>query len=336
MKRPHPLFGVLVTSALLAVPGTARAANVETASETPNSASIEEAATRFERGVRFYEEGDFGLALIEFERAHELVADYRVLYNIAQVSLQLGRFAKARLALERYLREGDRELSSERKLLVDKDLAMLRERTAHLLVRVAEPEATITVDEVPRGASPWTEPLLLDAGEHRVVVEKPGFEPYSTRLTLAGAEDRTLEARLSPRSAPKDEPRDVVPGLPRPVATEATPEATPFPWRTTTWIAAGVFAASATTTAILAFSEKSTLETLKNDPASSGALLEEQASKANTLFGVTDGLFVGAAALGALGLYLEWSHAGFDDVRGRPAPRAFRLTPNSVSLETAF
>ena len=56
-------------------------------------ADVEEARRRFDRGVKLYSEGDFTLAVIEFERAYELVANYRVLYNIGHVSIQLRQHA---------------------------------------------------------------------------------------------------------------------------------------------------------------------------------------------------------------------------------------------------
>src|SRR5688500_5007200 len=55
-----------------------------------------EARQRYDRGIRLYAEGEFALAVIEFERAYTLVPDYRVLYNIGQVRIQLAQYARAR------------------------------------------------------------------------------------------------------------------------------------------------------------------------------------------------------------------------------------------------
>src|SRR5688572_14005202 len=45
--------------------------------DEPVDDTVEEARRRFDRGVRLYAEGDYPLALIEFERAYELVSNYR-------------------------------------------------------------------------------------------------------------------------------------------------------------------------------------------------------------------------------------------------------------------
>src|SRR5688572_21286235 len=74
-------------------------APAEPAAPEPSAEAKQEARERFNQGLALFEDGDYGLALIEFERAYAVVPDYRVLYNIAQVNIQLGRYAKARHAL---------------------------------------------------------------------------------------------------------------------------------------------------------------------------------------------------------------------------------------------
>src|SRR5262245_54376929 len=69
----------------------------------PSPEVVTEAKQRFDRGLELYAEGEYPLALIEFTRAYELVPNYRVLYNIGQVCIQLGQYANARRALEEYL-----------------------------------------------------------------------------------------------------------------------------------------------------------------------------------------------------------------------------------------
>src|SRR4051812_29519826 len=72
----------------------------------PNQEAVREAGERYGRGLSLYSEGDYALAVIEFERAYALVSDYRVLYNVGQVRIQLGNYALARVARETKLRDG--------------------------------------------------------------------------------------------------------------------------------------------------------------------------------------------------------------------------------------
>src|SRR5688572_13742481 len=118
---------------LLVVPLSARAQSAaETAptstTKAPDANTKKEAARRFEHAIKLYEDGDYVLALAEFERVYELVPHYRVLYNIGQVSMQLGRYARALRTLREYVSRGGAELPAERRSAVQADLASLEAR----------------------------------------------------------------------------------------------------------------------------------------------------------------------------------------------------------------
>ena len=78
----------------------------------PSAEVLKEAGERYARGLSLYGDGEFLLALVEFERAYQLSNNYKVLYNIGQVRIQLGRYAKAKEALEEYLKIGGSSLSA--------------------------------------------------------------------------------------------------------------------------------------------------------------------------------------------------------------------------------
>ena len=61
----------------------------------------DEARARIRRGLELYDEGDFRLALIELERAYQILPSYKILYNLGQVHFQLGEHARAHAALTR-------------------------------------------------------------------------------------------------------------------------------------------------------------------------------------------------------------------------------------------
>jgi tetratricopeptide (TPR) repeat protein len=100
-------LGSLATATMLILLSPARTSAQE-------DESVAEARTRFELAERHFEDGDYALALSEFERVHELMraaghpnASY-VLYNVAFSNEQLGRDAAAVEAYERFLAESDR------------------------------------------------------------------------------------------------------------------------------------------------------------------------------------------------------------------------------------
>jgi Flp pilus assembly protein TadD len=62
-----------------------------------------EAADRFDRGLRLFNEGDNAGALLEFKRAHELSGERSILINVGLVYAELGRPVDAVDALDRAL-----------------------------------------------------------------------------------------------------------------------------------------------------------------------------------------------------------------------------------------
>src|SRR5262249_55189587 len=95
---------------------------------TPGTAdrASEEASTRFQRGLQLFDEGDYTLALVEFERAYQLAPNYRALYNIALVDIQLARYADVARTLETYLRDGGDAIGAARRAEVIKKLGELK------------------------------------------------------------------------------------------------------------------------------------------------------------------------------------------------------------------
>lgn len=299
----------------------------------PSPEARREASERFQRGLRFYEDGDYSLALIEFERAHQLVPDYRVLYNVGQVAISLGRFARARVALESYLARGGSDLPDERREAVARDLEMLRGRTAHLTVRGGPEGAELLVDDVTQGVIPLAEPLLLDAGEHRVLVRKSRHLTYSQRIVLAGAEELVLEVRLEPEEEDRPvvvvrepeaavvAPRDVAPSGIDPVLVG--------------WVSAGVLAGAAVTTGVLGLAAARDLDELKQG-ADNGAAMEEAKRRGDRWILATDILAASAAVAAGVSLYFTLTRESPAKEVARPGLRREVQLRASGSTLTLF
>jgi len=187
-------------------PGTASAAATPAPEQAVTGAEAKKKAKEhFETGLRLYEDSDYALALIEFERAYSYIPDFRVLYNIGQVSVQLGRYARASQALNQYLKSGGSKIPAARVKAVHSDLAMLEGRTAHLTVKSNADGADVSLDDAPLGKIPMTDPVLVDAGEHRITLQKPGFITHTEPLVLAGRDETSLQIDLT------EEPKNLTP-----------------------------------------------------------------------------------------------------------------------------
>lgn len=273
--------------------------------EEPGPEARREASERFRRGYRLYQDGEYDLALIEFERAYQIVPDYRVLYNVGQVAISLGRFARARQAFEEYLRAGADELSAPRREAVIRDLEMLRGRTAHLTVE-GTPGAELFVDEVSYGVLPFAAPLLLDAGEHRVTVRKARYVTHSQRIALAGAEHLRLEIALERES---EEPSVVIVREPKPLRPAALSGEGGGSGRgvdpvVVGWATTGVLVGGAIFTGVRGLSAANELRDLKQRRDPPREALENARERGQRWFLATDILAASAAVAAGVSLYL--------------------------------
>jgi hypothetical protein len=279
----------------------AKPADAKPADAKADTANLKEAKVHYERGTALYNDFEFKLALIEFKRAYELAPNYRILYNIGQVNLQLNNYADALTSLERYLNEGGKEIPAKRKEQVQKDIVALKARTAHISVTVHGAEgAEVSIDDNALGAAPISK-QLVDAGVHRIAISKEGYQPASKSVTLVGGDDTNVELELVPVPVqPAPDTRTVyiqqpdgsvraVPQLPPP------PPPPSYVWLG--WVATGVFAAGAVTTGVLSLSAKSDLEDERAGRTSPDAL-DSARSKAQTLGIVTD-VLIGASVVAA-------------------------------------
>lgn len=266
----------------------------------PSPEVLLEAKQRFDRGFELYEEGEYPLALIEFNRAYELVPNYRVLYNIGQVCIQLGQYANARRALEEYLQKGGDGLAADRRAAVNKDLEMLRHRTAFLTIGANLEGAEVLVDDVLVGKTPLGPALLVDAGVHRVTLRRPGYLPRTSNVTLAGGDEQSLSVALERQPENKEtivvREREVV-------------EDNSTTWMIAGWVTTGALAAGAVVTGIMGAGEADELDQLRGGLASDydGELpnrLDEARSNAKTLFLVSDVLTGAAVIAGGLSLWI--------------------------------
>src|SRR5262245_57032431 len=99
------LVGVTAAIALATSSFAAVAQQPSKAPDAPAQGSKQaqdEAKLHYDRGIQLYNEGAYELALIEFQRAYQLFPNYKILFNIGQVSAQLGNYAGATQALRKF------------------------------------------------------------------------------------------------------------------------------------------------------------------------------------------------------------------------------------------
>jgi hypothetical protein len=197
---------------VVAVPIAAQTAQVEatvgTGADVPMDPEPQpdpvqaEAAERFDRGVAYYAQGDFGAALAEFLRAYELTSHWAVLYNLGQVSQALHRNADATRYFEEYLAGGGAQIGAERRTEVEQKLGELRSVLAVLRVTVDADGSEILVDDEIVGSSPLADAIYVDPGPHVVVARHPGYGSVRREVTLASEEEEAVALVLITPTGP--------------------------------------------------------------------------------------------------------------------------------------
>jgi hypothetical protein len=192
------MFVLRVGVVVVAVLGGLLLAEPRARAEDPEQRAKNEAATRFSRGIKLYEAGDYAAALAEFEAAHRTVPRYQVLFNIGITQKRLFRYGEALHTLKRYLREGGGQISSERRSTVEQEIVEVQKLVAEISIHVAGNPAEIDVDGQPVGRTPLAEPVLVGPGRHMVRARRDGDEPAEQGIeAISGAR---LEITLAPRS----------------------------------------------------------------------------------------------------------------------------------------
>lgn len=297
----------------------------------PSEVDIAEAARRYDMGLKLYAEGEFRQAVIEFERSYKITTDYRVLYNIGQVRIQLGNYARATGALNDYLKQGGDKISEDRKKAVEADLEMLASRTGHVRIVANIAGADIVVDDISVGQSPLPEAVLLDAGEHRVTAKKTGYDARVQQFTLAGKDSMMVEIKLE--KLPEGGQKVIV------LKEESDPT-----WMIAAWTATGVLAVGAGVTGGLGIKAANDLDDMRKDEGSTNDERESQADRAQTLLLAADIMGAAAVVTGGIALYLTLSAPDSDDKETPPKakPKAVMprtrlvLGPNRIGLRGEF
>lgn len=170
------------------------------------SADQKRAAAHFERGVEFYREGSLDAALVEFERAYELIPSVRLLFNLAQIQAERHDYAAALSLFEQYTRSGDAEIPAARRAEAQQEIVRLRARVAYLSVSSNVSGAQLLVDDVPIAQLPLSGPVAINPGVCNVRLEKAGYQPALHTLKVAAGEQPQLQLKmLSRASAPLSE-----------------------------------------------------------------------------------------------------------------------------------
>jgi hypothetical protein len=148
-------------------------------------------------GIRAYDAGQHLAALSRFEQAYTLFPSPRLLYWLGRSYQQVGRPVDATVSYERFLASAG-TIPAAVRARVNRGLASLRTKVARLEVTSNLHAAQVVVDGKSHGLTPLTAPVVVTAGPHEVVVQKPGAQVFQQRVEAAGGTRVKIHAELVP------------------------------------------------------------------------------------------------------------------------------------------
>jgi hypothetical protein len=324
MKRSHLL---LVSLAFASAPQHARAQEPASASQPARAQNaqgprgevgddkVRRAQSHFQRGVQLYEEENYEGALAEFSRAHELVPNYRILYNLAQTQVERHDYVEAVRLFGEYLEQGGADIAPARRQATARERDGLLERIATVQVEINVGGAELWVDGRSRGVVPSSTSLRLNSGHTELRLQKSGYAPATRELTLAGGDSLVVDMKLERTALPTPAP---VSGVAEPARTGGS--------NTALWVSAAattLFAGATVTFAILTANENRDLDRELDQFQPDSTKLDDTRSRVRTLAALTDGFGVATVLGFGSTLYFILSNSGkSESVRSNPAEAA--------------
>lgn len=146
-------------------------------------------------------------ALLTWQRAYALSGDPTLLLEVARLEHELGRAARATHAFEQFLRQGAERMPEQQQQFAARQLRAASAGTARVNLQTNVPGAAVELDQE-RGvatSSGFIVAVVLDAGERKLSLSKPGYETQALVLELEPGEIRTLRVDLDKAAGGRSE-----------------------------------------------------------------------------------------------------------------------------------
>lgn len=161
----------------------------------PSEAQKTEAKGHFEKGLKLFQDQAWGPALAEFLRSREIFPTRAATRNAAVALRKLQRYDESLVMFETLLRDFPSMPLGERES-AQKNATELRDLVGTIEISGAESGAAIAISGTNRGEFPPVVPLRVSAGSHVVRLVKEGFEPFETRVEVAGGQLVPVVAKM--------------------------------------------------------------------------------------------------------------------------------------------
>lgn len=159
------------------------------------SAHAEDAKDDLAEGAAAARSKDWARAVKAFSASNRIAPTADAKEGLANAFYESKREPEAYGAYEALLKTYPKLVASKR-AVADKRIKEIAERTGLVTVDVAEPGATVAIDDKTVGLSPLSAPLRLAAGPHHIRVTKEGFVPFDQVPAVASRGESILAVKL--------------------------------------------------------------------------------------------------------------------------------------------
>jgi hypothetical protein len=181
---------------LVSLAGTA--GNSEAPPARSASRALAEAVALVDAAERQEARAQPAVALDNWQRAYQLSSDPTLLLEVARLERQAGNLARASHALERFLAHGSARVSPERLRAATRQLHETAATTARVTLETNVFGTQVDIEPGRGVATPagFSVSLLLDSGERKLVLSKPGYEARALAINLIPGEVRSVRMHL--------------------------------------------------------------------------------------------------------------------------------------------
>jgi hypothetical protein len=189
LRSPRFVLAALLASGVAAAQG----ATVDVRAQLPDAAQRAWDAAKQLAGA-----SDYKGALVEFQRAYELSHNPRVLFNLGVTEKFLTHYARAVEAWDRELREGGTQLTTSERQDVTNAIAIVKPFVTTVEVTANEPDATLSIDDLVVGKTPFAGPVRIDVGKHTLKLSKPDYVDSSQTVDIVAGGAAPVTFNLEP------------------------------------------------------------------------------------------------------------------------------------------
>jgi hypothetical protein len=165
--------------------------------ETLADALKGDAKDEYDRAAMIFRAGDFAGALRRYQHAFELQSDPRLLWNMAVCEKQLRHYAKVLPLVAAFLEKAAPLVGVDEKKTAVEFQQAVRALVGEITFTCADPETAVLVDEE-RIEFACTQPIALDAGDHRLRATRSGFKELISTINVPNGGARTITIVLDP------------------------------------------------------------------------------------------------------------------------------------------